>query len=69
MNGKKIAKNYKRKNTSPITTIDNCRSLAVLVEEENNLEKRIVESSDADDFLNFYHPHLSVKDRRKKLQH
>jgi hypothetical protein len=69
LNGKKIAINYKRKNTSPTTTINNRRSRVVLVEEENNLEERSIESSDIDDFLNFYHPRLSVKDRRKKLQH
>jgi len=69
LNGKEIAKNYKRKNTSPTTTIDNRRSRVVLVEEENNLEERSVESSTVDDFLNFYHPRLSVKNRRKKLQH
>jgi hypothetical protein len=69
LNGKKIAKNHKRKNTSPTTSIDNCRSRVVLVEEENNLEERSEESSDVDEFLNFYHPCLSVEDRRKKLQH
>ncbi len=69
LNGKKIVKNYKRKNTSPTTTIDNCRSRVVSVEEENNLEERSVKSSNVDDFFNFYHPCLSVKDRRKKLQH
>jgi hypothetical protein len=67
LNGKKIAINYKSKNTSPTTTIDNRRSCVVLVE-ENNLEERSIESSNVDDFLNFYHPRLNVKDRRKKLQ-
>lgn len=56
LNGKKIAKSYKRKNTSPTPTIDNRRSRVVLVEEENNLEERSVESSDVDDFSTFIIP-------------
>ncbi len=68
LNGIFLANIYKTNNTSPTTTINNHRSHVVLVEEENNSRKRSVESLDVDDFLNFYHPHMSVKDRREKLQ-
>ncbi len=69
LNGIVFANIYKTNNTSPTTTINNHRSHVVLVEEENNSRERSVESLNVDDFLNFYHPHMSVKDRREKLQH
>ncbi len=69
LNGIFFTNVYKKNNTSLTTTINHHRSHVVLVEEENNSRERSVESLDVDDFLNLYHPHMNVKDRKEKLQH
>ncbi len=68
MNGIFFAKTTNKK-THHSLVLQTIVGRVALVEEENNLKKSSVESSKVADFLNFYHPHLSVKDGRKKLQH